>query len=55
MTLKRIAYGFRDDHYFNLSLLALHDFKFSYLSNFVMNQKKGVEQTKIRSTPFVIY
>lgn len=28
-TLKRMAYGFRDDHYFNLSLLALHDFKYS--------------------------
>ena len=28
-TLKRIAYGFRDDRYFTLRLLALHDFKFS--------------------------
>lgn len=28
-TLKRMAYGFRDDRYFTLSLLALHDFKFS--------------------------
>lgn len=28
-TLKRMAYGFRDDHYFTLRLLALHDFKFS--------------------------
>jgi transposase len=26
-TLKRMAYGFRDDHYFKLRLLALHDFK----------------------------
>lgn len=28
-TLKRMAYGFRDDRYFTLRLLALHDFKFS--------------------------
>ena len=28
-TLKRKAYGFRDDRYFTLRLLALHDFKFS--------------------------
>ena len=28
-TLKRMAYGFRDDQYFNLRLLALHDFKYS--------------------------
>lgn len=28
-TLKRMAYGFRDDHYFNLRLLAPHDFKYS--------------------------
>ncbi|MBQ9587285.1 MAG: transposase [Bacteroidales bacterium] len=26
-TLKRAAYGFRDNVYFNLRLLALHDFK----------------------------
>ena len=28
-TLKRMAYGFRDDRYFTLRLLSLHDFKFS--------------------------
>ena len=28
-TLKRMAYGFRDDQYFNLRLLALHGFKYS--------------------------
>ena len=28
-TLKRMAYGFRDEHYFILRLLALHDFKYS--------------------------
>ena len=28
-TLKRMVYGFRDDRYFTLRLLALHDFKFS--------------------------
>ena len=28
-TLKRMAYGFRDNRYFTLRLLALHDFKFS--------------------------
>jgi len=28
-TLKRIAYGFRDERYFTLRLLALHDFKYS--------------------------
>ena len=28
-TLKRMAYGFRDEQYFTLRLLALHDFKYS--------------------------
>ena len=26
-TLKRMAYGFRDNDYFNIRLLALHDYK----------------------------